>query len=217
MCEAGGGCGTIRGPHQPRSPFTSEAADSASTGHRDVPHNAAGQETSGSSPGMTRHDAGVLALRIMAVYCWAQLLQLVTMIMPIPIAWGGIATVQYAVVCAIYIAGGCLLFRYADTLAGFMLPGAPDAPARVNASGKDLQMIAFSVIGVFMAIGAIPALLTYIVTLFVKTRADQGFMQGPYIWATFGRLVLAVGLFVGGPGVSRFWDKVRTWGVQMAP
>ncbi len=181
------------------------------------PEIAPDQAALANPPGMTRHDVGVLSLRIMAVYCWAQLLQLVTMIMPIPIAWGGVATVQYAVVVAIYIAGGYLLFRYADTLAGFMLPGAPDAPARVNASGKDLQMIAFSVIGVFMAIGAIPTLLTYIVTLFVKTPTAYGFLQGPYIWATFGRLVLAVGLFVGGPGVSRFWHTVRTWGVQTAP
>jgi len=165
--------------------------------------------------GVTRHELAALALRLMGVYVWIHLLELSTVLLSPTKYWttpGSAVTLGVLVLA--YGGGGFILFRFAGAWARYLLPGPRETGVHIRVSGFDLQAIAFSVAGVWLAAGAVPTLCLGLIYYFFKSPTGWLGARWPGLWGTIVQLVLGIALFLGSRGLSIFWHKLRTGGVQ---
>jgi hypothetical protein len=70
---------------------------------------------------------------------------------------------------------------------------------------------------VWLVVGAVPILCLAIINHFFKQPlGGWSAAQWPGLWGTILQLVLGIALFLGSRGLSIFWHKLRTGGVQPA-
>jgi hypothetical protein len=156
-----------------------------------------------------RLDLAIVALRLMAIYLlirgleYIPLLSIFLMTGASPQAYEAVFLLMPG---GIYIASGTLLMIFAPLGGRLLLPRARSTQNRPT--GSDLQAIAFSVVGVVLVTRAVGGItLIYV--------GGQGARQ---IYGTEGwfaylgpaiQLAIGIALFLGGRGLSRFWQKLR--------
>jgi hypothetical protein len=115
--------------------------------------------------------------------------------------------VPSAIAIALGAAMAILLWVYAGRLAGWMLADSSGVGASAGPATASIQSIALSLIGIIIAVNALPAAALYVVGVLVfKEDAVPG------IGALF-QMVLGAGLFLGANGLSHLWYRARTAGL----
>ena len=161
---------------------------------------------------------GTIALQLVGVYCFVQVLPSITMIA----AWFGFSRSRYYgadaliafIPVAFYVLMGVALIRFAPRIslwlfrdnAGGVMAG-PVAPG----TGQYIQAMAFSVAGVLLMVAAAPSILTLIWYALMDMGAQFpgfGALVEPAMKFLFG-----LALFLQSKGLARLWHKIRAGGV----
>ena len=112
------------------------------------------------------------------------------------------------------VALGVFLIVKSDKLSGRMF-GESIERMEPSPSGREIQAIAFSVLGIFMFALALPKGMQVIINIFYKLD-DPSLRKQIRIgtWATAAgmtaQMILGIFLFFGGRALSRFWHNLRT-------
>jgi len=116
---------------------------------------------------------------------------------------------------------GFFLIRWSTALSKGIFPEESDTPQISSPTFHDVQLLAFSLIGVFLIVTTIPRILTYVLSL-VSHLVSIGFdIRGVKYWhyqwpecaGTVIKMLIGIWLFLGGRGLSNLWNKMRTGGL----
>lgn len=193
--------------------------------------NAPDPAESGAAPGhapLTGHDAAVIALRLLGIYCLLDTVPLLAVLAMLPqmvrSAGGTVEVLVFLatfVPHALYVALGVWLLVTARRLARWLLPSAAAGSVGLSLAGVEAQAIAFSVVGVLLVGRALPDLargLSYVVQ-----SSSDGIQVGPRWDDALPGLVgvavqagLGVVLFLRARGLALLWHRIRTGGVRPA-
>lgn len=120
---------------------------------------------------MTKREIAALACRLMAVYLIisglsvfeSSLIQFFYVFRPssVPAFPGGGVALLYLAPCVIYVIVAFALWTGADILAALMVKG-DDFDAGQPVAAPDLQAVAFSVVGLYLAVQALPRLVQHV-------------------------------------------------------
>jgi len=112
------------------------------------------------------------------------------------------------------------LWVLADKLAGRMVAPAPAPPPKSRVGARQLQAIAFSVVGLFLLARAIPD-IAHAVTAFAFTSSEHRdriqMVSKPQAVGLGVQVVPGLGLLFGGRGLAGIVQTVRTAGRAKAP
>lgn len=173
---------------------------------------------------MTKREVGALAFTVMGVYALILAVNDVSFIFGSVInAVGspiGISTVLIIVALTgpmlLRIAIGIILILYRDAFSGKLFPGGPDMIA-VHASTKDVQAVAFSVVGILLIVQALPDIGAIAMNISYRAREVEpstSVRHGMWIKGAMMvvKLVLGISLFFGGRSLSNYWHMLRNYG-----
>lgn len=172
--------------------------------------------------GVSRHDAAVLALRIVGIYA---LFQLVPVLGYLPSViyyrndfirgWDTeelapvLLTLSPALVWAVL---GIYLLTRAERLAPKLLPGAGGG-AGLGAPARDLFAVALAVVGVLLVSRAVTPLIQWVhaeVRSGAPADLDRSYaVSAPDLLPTLVQIALGVGLFLGSKGLAVYWHRLR--------
>jgi hypothetical protein len=179
-------------------------------------HDGGGDE--GLFRGVTARDVAILGLRIFALYLWAT----EAWVFPEVVrdlycyAWGifpaeGTEWVwEVTVFVQFFLFGiiGIAFWWLAPRWAKWLLPERrSEGAAPLSGGGEYIQAIGFSLVGAWLTAWAIPPFLVSL----VRTAKYQGTPWGPdleRIIANLAGLMVAIGLFLGARGLSRYWHRL---------
>ena len=180
---------------------------------------------------MNRQDVACLALRLTAIYCFLQALVLVRELWYLAtgcisggeVPW--LTVLGSAVAFALLVGAGLLLLKKSVRWARMIVPGDPQSPLGVQASAGDVQAIAFSIVGIYLFVEAVPEVLRSAAQLLYVRYSTAGPPTGlkavvQNIWLSLDaaalQMLLGLALFVWGRGLVNLWHRVRTGGTQVA-
>ncbi len=159
-----------------------------------------------------RHDVATLALRLVGIYLLIQCLSLfpslgLGLVFGQPWAVGGIS-IYFAGFTAFYGVCGILFLIYAPRWGRFLLPGG-EAQMKSSPTGGDLQAVAFSVVGLCLAVWGVRDLITVASGGYPPPAYAAANHSWPYV-APAAQLAIGIALFLGARGLSAFWYRLRT-------
>ena len=161
---------------------------------------------------------GTIALQLVGVYCFVHALPMgllfVTSFGTMGARYPAAQMAAPFVPLILYIAMGILLIRFAPRISSWLFRdsggGIMSGPITTE-TGRLLQGIAFSIVGVFIASTALPT----IVQLLWFAVIDMG-PQFPGGWQFVPpviQLLIGVALFLQSKGLALLWHRIRTGGV----
>lgn len=168
------------------------------------------------------HKIAFLACRITSVYFLANWLgalgSIVSTLFYFPTNMQAVLGSMVSMVFPVAI--GVLLWIYSDKLAGFMVKPQDVQETEMISASFDLetvQILAFTIIGVFLIVKAIPSLVSALTVCVILPQHSVG-----QVWLqTISQLVdsviqiiLGLWLVLGSKGVVNFIKKIRTIGVS---
>ena len=179
---------------------------------------------------MTKQEVGSLAFKLMGVYALVRAAEhLITAVMWVgSIAslaameedfqagasevWTGLLT---ALPFVILLALGLYLLARSNKLSARMFPDA-DGDVAVTASTRDVQAIAFSIVGVLLFASALPQLAKIGVNLYYHWKFPEmkpDIVRGTWIslLTMCAKITLGVALFFGGRSLSNLWFRMRNF------
>jgi len=116
---------------------------------------------------------------------------------------------------------GLLLWLFADKLATFMVRNRkPTKVLPINISVEDLQIMAFSVLGLFFLGDGLPKLVSYIITIAAVPGTMEQMSKSLYnsnlanMVEVIIQIALGLGMFFGSRGLSGFLNGLRKAGVK---
>ena len=109
------------------------------------------------------------------------------------------------------------IWRKADWLAGKMLPGAEVSTGESVLTASDLQVVAFSVVGLIAIVQALPQISSLVMEYKFRTEVSEGgqFPGGGFDrQVVFGsvKLLVGLGLLFGARGLAGILHSVRSAG-----
>lgn len=119
------------------------------------------------------------------------------------------------------LAAGVLWFQ-ADKLAALMVKG-DDAPLSPLVVGPEAQVLAFSSLGLFSLLQAIPRIGQIVVSLYILRQQDSlthrefSGLTGPEVASVLIQLGLGFWLLLGASGLARWVQSLRRVGVDKVP
>jgi len=175
---------------------------------------------------MTNREAGSLAFKLAGIYVAVTCLLQIQMLMVFVSAvtrdygaaglggWVGVIAsfLQFALLAAL----AYVLLVHSNKLSGRMF-GDTDEKVVISASARDIQAIAFSVVGIFLFVSALPHIMQIAANL-AWAAEDPGWrrrMMAGTLAASieaFIKLILGLYLFFSGRTLSNIWFKLRTAG-----
>jgi hypothetical protein len=200
------------------SPDTEPAAEDAAA----LPYASESTPVTGgdSHAPITRGDVAVLAVRLLGVIAIIQGSAFLAVLGSVFSNFGAGAGVVWATLAVaapygIYLGAGIVLVATAGWIGPKLLPDArrsDDAAGR--ASARDIQAVAFSVIGVAVAVWSVGELASAIWYLsFRSARRDEDHtawdLASPHLVRFAIQVGVGVVLFLGAKGLSRVWHRVR--------
>jgi hypothetical protein len=160
--------------------------------------------------GMSRHDIGSLAFKLLGLYCIVVGLPNFGLFLAYVLTtgqwrWGWSDMTIALVYVTIYGGMAAVFLLGADWFSAKLFasrhPGEPS-----KAMPRDLQAIAFSVVGVLLIVWALPSLIFNL-----AENASRGTSLGlASALQHLAQCALGIGLFVGGNALARLWHRIRT-------
>lgn len=172
---------------------------------------------------MTKREVGSLAFKLAGIYA---IVQAIPQMHAVTFYLSGIGAdtqaqswlfpVMAAAPLALMAALGCLLLAYSNRLSARMFGEAAE-DVSFGASGKELQAIAFSVVGVCFLVSALPRLLHILMYqhrgLFnAEVRRQISLSAWASLVGTSAQMAIGIALFFGSKGLSKLWHKLRAAG-----
>ena len=180
---------------------------------------------------MKTDDLTIILLRLLGIYCFIEsvpafrdMFQIITLFIfeydsIQHDTLGRIFPLFSALYGVILIIMGIYLIKSAPELARRMTPGESSDSLILKYESKDIQAVAFSIVGILVILLAVPALWFNLGQLFMwysddisDVRRDTQTIR-TYWMRSIGPLLqmgLGLWLFFGSRGLSRLWHKLRT-------
>jgi hypothetical protein len=125
-----------------------------------------------------------------------------------------LSLITTASTAAMYVAMGIVLIVCSRRFAARMFPEDPSESARTEVFA--VQAVAFSIVGLALMAMSIPHLTNS--AQYLLTSASSGTIRWswavPDLAGVLLRMGLGVALFFGGPGLARYWAKLRYTGLR---
>lgn len=163
-----------------------------------------------------------LACRIISVYLLANWLGVfgssVVTLFYYPLNTPGL--LSGVVSMAIPVVIGVLVWIYSAKLAGFMVRSEEEEQAGIMSASFDLdtvQVLAFTIMGVFLIVNAVPSLVAALTVYVVIPHPDLGQIGLENLSRLVNsliRIILGLGLVLGSQGLVAAIQKIRTIGVK---
>lgn len=184
---------------------------------------------------MKANGVAILALRLLAVYCFVRATALLALMGPVwmmefrhshseALTPGAVALAFLPTVIVLVL--GILLLVFAvpwgERLAGEVAEAGPGG----SISFEQLQVLAFAVVGVIVFAGSLPRLFNsiYSVVAVIRLNTAEGRGQRPFVrpdWlgaiGTLLQAILGLALFFQARGFARFWRSLRTFATPKPP
>ena len=185
---------------------------------------------------MTKHEFAALACKVLGIYTLVNALGLLPSILgnalnslassstglnPALATVERTAAVAYILPLAFDIMAGLLLWRRADFLAARMIRDTDAAPSQI-AIGAGAETVAFSFLGLFTLLQAIPRLGLIVFNLILMSRQgpllhrDYKGMAAPDVVVLVIQLCLGCWLLLGAAGLARLLGSLRHAGADAA-
>ncbi|EHQ89186.1 hypothetical protein [Desulfosporosinus youngiae] len=113
----------------------------------------------------------------------------------------------------VYILFGVLLWIFSDKLSAIMVRGESQLPEGSGLGAKDIQRVAFSVLGLYFMGSSLPNLLGVVTSLI----REQPMHMSQILFGSVGmlaRLIIGLGIFLGSEGLVNFLAGLRRAGVK---
>jgi hypothetical protein len=176
---------------------------------------------------MTRHDAAILAIRLVAIYAWLQAVEYVaTGVISFFFAqskvFGGtspFAMLVYILPCVAMFAAGLFLWLRAPSLSRHFVSAHPEAITSGGSSSA--ASLAFAVVGLAVFLYALPRVVSDCITLvrsehFIGGDAAPEFLQHlPSLAGSFLQLICGFLLFVRPHKLAGWWERKRDSNVSV--
>jgi hypothetical protein len=171
---------------------------------------------------LTKYDLGTLAVRLFGLYCLSNSLAYASFIPNLflykssGVAWGGLALAAYCVPCVVFALAGVLLLVRTRVVVRWAFPELA-AGAALSATGRDLQAVLFSVVGVWLVASTLPEAARVAAEYW---RLGRGVASAdrlrliPEAARVVVELAAGVFLFARARGLSALWHRLRYAGVQ---
>lgn len=177
---------------------------------------------------MNKREIGSLAFKLMGIYLFVLTVPLVTQaffmfIYPFTSGRGQGAFDSIAMPCLslisalVMILGGRYLIRRSDAMAARLFPGEAAQQPLTRTSMGDVQLVAYSVVGLALAAQALPGIATHGLNLLFLLHNSSYSMQPDFMRNLLIPLVregaqfaLGLWLFYHGESVMNLWRKART-------
>ena len=108
---------------------------------------------------------------------------------------------------------GLFLWMCADRLAAEMVRSDESSPAKSVLTGDEIQAIAFSVIGLFLFVQALPRFLYEVVYIGAVYPPPAEFRPRWLLGGPLLQVIVGIALFFGARGLVGIWKKMRGGGV----
>jgi hypothetical protein len=174
---------------------------------------------------LTKYDLGTLAVRLFGLYCLANALTFaaylpgILLYPPRGATWGGLLATVGAVPGVVFVLAGVLLLARTRWVVRRVFPEFA-AGTGLSATGRDLQAVLFSAVGVWLVASTLPEAARLVMEYWSTGGSVPTMARRPLTPETVGVIVeLAAGvfLFVGARGTSALWHRLRYAGVQQGP
>lgn len=171
---------------------------------------------------MSRNDIANLAFKITGLYCLIQGIPFVRWALDAR-AWAStvwdyeswIVTLAMVVPLGLTMALGFYLLKQSRRLSEKMFPSP--APDPVPTDAGSVQAMAFSVVGLFAVVSALPNLVGALLGIWLRwgdVQAKLGFYdEAAFVIPWLLQLALGVTLFVGAQRLAWFWRRLRLTGL----
>ena len=178
---------------------------------------------------MTIKDLAGLSCKVLAVYTLVLAFQSLNhfAILPVSIMENFPAGVTALLVMAAFIPSillltlAAILWFRADRFAGHMAPGKNTSGEKPAVRGEDLQVIAFSVVGVLVLAGAVPELFQFVSSLVLQRSLQYHPFSETVSVDTVSRaiglavrLVIGFWLLLGARGLAGLFKTLREAGLR---
>ena len=113
----------------------------------------------------------------------------------------------------VYILFGVLLWIFSDKLSAIMVRGETQLPEDSGLGARDIQRVAFSVLGLYFMGSSLPNLVTVVTSLI----REQAMHMTQILFGSVGmlaRLIIGLGIFLGSEGLVNFLAGLRRAGVK---
>lgn len=174
---------------------------------------------------MSQREIAALALRLLGVYCMVTGLPYIVSIAGaladgLPLAERLVRVVVMLLPGGTLVVVGLLLLAAADPAARLLVGRAADTPLVEHWTSRQVQGLAFSVLGAYLVATSLPGLLALVgqmiymhgtVSFASRTQAETTMsFQLSRVAENLLQLALGVWLFLGARGFSNLWHRLRT-------
>lgn len=177
-----------------------------------------------SKDSLTKYDLGVLSVRLTGLYLLTQALTHAAYI-PGALGYTGARGQQWAILAmysgpaVVDALGGTFLLTCTNWIVRRAFPEF-SAGASVSASGRDLQAIAFSVVGVWLVASAVPDVAQFVAmcwSIGIPATASKRLDLIPVVAKILVQIAAGVYLFARAKGLSALWHRLRYAGIAQPP
>lgn len=180
---------------------------------------------------MTIKNLAGLSCKVLAVYTLVLALQSLNYFAILPVSImenfpSGVTTllVMVAFIPSILLLTlAAILWFRADRFAGHMAPDKNTSGEKTAVSGEDVQVIAFSVVGVLVLAGAVPELFQFVSNLVLqRSLQDHSLSETVSVYTVSRaiglavRLVIGFWLLLGARGLAGLFNTLREAGLRRA-
>jgi hypothetical protein len=189
---------------------------------REIPSSSApelGYRADALEPLSSAGQLAALLIKILAIYLFAQCVALIPILVGAVVATlvqGQRFRYQDILISSTYYVGvllaGVLLLWNANRIARRVTPPSADAGPQDRINGREAQAIAFSALGIYFLVSALPRLLNDIVVVATNpTWRGAGFVE--YLQTFISPIVqtvLGLVLFLRARGLALLWHRIRS-------
>jgi hypothetical protein len=157
---------------------------------------------------MTKKEIVSLSLKLAGIYCILMALTYSSIAMISIFSYRGqsfLVTLFSLMPFILFLASGIYLI-FSTKIDAKLIPSIDQESKPSSLSSHEIQSLAFSIIGVFVLVNAIPDFIQIIIT--VTSGINVSYLS--HIVAVLIKLALGIYLFLGSKGLSGLWHKLQS-------
>lgn len=171
---------------------------------------------------LTKYDLGVLAVRLVGLYClfyalvYAAFIPNLLIYRAPGVTQSGLAIAAACAPSAVFAVAGLVLLRWTGAIVQRVFPEFA-AGTGLSATGRDLQAVLFSVIGVWLVAEAVPEAARIAMNYWwfgSAAYSAERYGAIPEVAHFVVQIAVGVYLFARAKGLAALWHRLRTAGVS---
>lgn len=178
-----------------------------------------------SHDSLTKYDLGVLAVRLFGLYCLFYALVYASFIPNLLLYQApggpqpGLVIAASCTPCVFFVLTGIFMLARTATVIRRAFPEFA-AGTSLSATGRDLQAVLFSAIGIWLIASAVPDAARTATNYLWVTRgaiSTGGLQTVPEVVRIVVEIAAGIFLFARAKGISAAWHRIRYAGIAQAP